>query len=60
MKEVTRITNLQITEVFVVDDERVLSDKTEYGKEIAVDVENIFCVDNVAVIGEVQEFVRDV
>ena len=59
MKEITRITTLQITEVFKVENESELQNKTEYGKKFAEDVKTIFQADDVKVVGEVQDFVMD-
>lgn len=56
MSEVTRITTIQITEIF--KNQTDLQDRTEYGKEFAEDVKNIFNADDVVAIN-VQDFVRD-
>lgn len=58
MSEITRITTIKITEIFKAQSEADLQDKTEYGKELADDVKNIFGVDNV-VATDVQDFVKD-
>lgn len=58
MSEVTRITTIQITEIFKNQSASDLQDRTEYGKEFAEDVKNIFGADDVVAIN-VQDFVRD-
>lgn len=60
MKEITRITTLKITEVFKAVNEADLQEKTKYGEKFAEDVKLIFQADDVDVVGEVQDFVRDV
>ena len=59
MKEITRITTLQITEVYKVENEAELQNKNEYGEQFAEDVKLIFQADDVKVVGEVQDFVLD-
>lgn len=56
MSEITRITTIQITEIF--KNQTDLQEKTEYGKEFAEDVKNIFGADDV-VATNVQDFVME-
>ena len=56
MSEITRITTIQITEIF--KNQTDLQEKTEYGKEFAEDVNNIFGADDV-VATNVQDFVME-
>lgn len=56
MSEITKITTIQITEIF--KNQTDLQDKTEYGKELAEDIKNIFGADDV-VATNVQDFVRE-
>lgn len=58
MKEITRITTLQITEIVKVPDEMLAGDKDAYAKTLAADMKKDYGFDDVVVLNA-QDFVRD-
>ena len=58
MKEITRITTVQITEIVKVPDEKMAGDKDAYAKTLAADMKKDYGFDDVLVLSA-QDFIRD-